>query len=108
MKKETLFRKVLVSERVPTVYGEYNTDTGLMEYSPYPGNGWLCYPNPEPKEYWLEEIQIPSEGDIKTQSLLPYTEKDLLSEEYGHFLEEDSKVFIEGAHYILGFINNKK
>ena len=64
MIKETIYRKVLVSERVPTVYGEYNTDVGLMEYSPNPGNGWLCYPNPEPTEYWFEEIQLPSEDQI--------------------------------------------
>lgn len=110
MKKETLFRKVLVSERVPSE-DKWNDDWFIVGWEDSPKyhtqgfvhNGKFIqnYKNghesinkefdPQPK-WWLEEIQLPSEekiNDMAEELALPNSVKF-------------------GANYILGFINNKK
>lgn len=90
MKKETIYRKVLVSERVPSKSGKYFTDLGYSDYS-IPRHEWcdLDWCDLDVK-WWLEEIQLPSEEDIKEESTYIGVEFEM------------------GANYILGFINNKK
>ena len=57
---ETQYRKVAVSERMPTDEGIYNTSRGFLSYSKV--FGWVTiqnYTTPNP-EYWLEEIPDPT------------------------------------------------
>lgn len=90
---ETLFRKVLVSERVPkftahNYQGYFYTNKGIAKYDKY--EGWES-----DIDWWLEEIQLPSEEEInealgkRTRGAIP-------------------NAMHCGVDYILGFINNKK
>lgn len=89
MKTETIYRKVLVSERVPSESGEYDTDLKRLEYFEHL-KAWRFDFKPT---WWLEPIKIPSEEEIYNQSF----QADITPRD-----------FIKGANYILGFINNKK
>lgn len=86
--KQTVFRKVMVKDRLPVSFGIYNTNRGsctwlnglkMWEW----GNGALCYP-----EWWLESIELPSEDDVYTLSSRCAT-------------TERMNGFEEGANYIL-------
>ncbi len=92
---DKLFRRVSVKDRDPEKYGYYDTAVGNIEYSPT--NGWQWgMPNPD---YWLEEIQLPTEEDILEHAR---SEKGL--EDYD--IEQD--VFVDGANYILNTILGKE
>ncbi len=64
---DRLFRQVSVKDREPEKYGYYDTNVGNIEYSPSPGYGWQ-YGMPYP-DYWLEEIELPSEENLTTNVL---------------------------------------
>lgn len=56
----SVFIKVPVSDRLPSYYGLYDINEGILEYST--AGGWL-YPQPTP-EYWFEEIELPEEEEV--------------------------------------------
>lgn len=65
---ETIYRKVSAKERLPIQTGRYYTDRGLTNYF----HEALKYP---PKgfegnvDYWLEEIELPTDEKIKTMTM---------------------------------------
>lgn len=100
---ETLFRKVLVSERVPTTHNSHFTNKGELHLI---GGKWKQWWQGDQfiettgVEWFLEEIQLPSEDDIED------------SGKEGGLCDNELQMYWEGAvwlkKYILGFINNKK
>lgn len=88
MEKQTVFIKRYPSRgEFPKGNGDVFSDMGVLEYSEV--YGWDVAP-----EWWLEEIQIPSDEEI-LQAVLVKQDKDQTQ-------------FMRGIDYILGFINNKK
>lgn len=59
---ETIFRKVLCSDRLPKERKWFDTDKGYLLFS-ITQNQWLVSDEYYPK-WWLEEIELPSEEDI--------------------------------------------
>lgn len=96
MKTETLFRKVLVSERLPIKGDRYFTNDGISVYSPHTNQFLLTN---QAIEYWLEPVELPSEEELKVTAI-----------NYDEFESNGSisDAYEEGANYIIGFINNKK
>jgi len=92
---ETLFRKVLVSERVPNKEGTYTTNLGLMFFN---GKDFDCYNTKGGFSFWLEPVELPSEEEIKNKGI----------EEWYTEIEYTLQPFLKGANYILGLINSKK
>lgn len=86
---ETLFRKVLVTERLPDKGDRYFTNDGIRVYSPHTKQFIFTH---QAIEYWLEPVELPSEEEI--QKVAPKT--------------RCVYQFWSGANYILGFINDKK
>ena len=90
--------------------GEFPED-GVMVYA---GDGRIYYDN-ENKEwlsadgythnplFWLEEIELPSEEDIRRGALGPFKEKDL-EDQYGDFIQDDIDTFTKGANYIINIL----
>ncbi|HWL22323.1 MAG TPA: hypothetical protein VNR38_00985 [Ureibacillus sp.] len=106
MKKETIFRKVLVEDRLPEfcqtkifidklgASAQFSIDSVDVAYCRVNREFVTVEVIKNDYEYWLEEIQLPSEEDIQKQM-----------DSRNNFLMLG---FIKGANYILGFINNKK
>lgn len=95
--KQTVFRKVMVKDRLP----EYNTYVGIVDTLGSIGNAFhtskgVFKSSHIPKsidvtfavEFWLEEIELPAEKDIYTLSSRCAT-------------NERMNGFEEGANYIL-------
>lgn len=64
---KTVFVKVLVSEGLPTKDDRYyHTDIGFIDFDLV--NGWMdCNKYPEYPEWWLKEVELPSDEDIKME-----------------------------------------
>lgn len=90
MSKETIYRKVAVSERMPSVEGIYfvGWDKGMIRVRQYKLGSFIdpsvLYPEPD---YWLEKVELPSEDEI-TQHYLSHK---------GHI----NNPALFGANYIL-------
>lgn len=89
----TLFRTVLVSERLPTKQGDYDTDVGLCVFNSH-FKIFTIEHSMVQVMYWFETVELPSEEEILQKIL---TKQD-----------KDQTQFMRGIDYILGFINNKK
>ena len=61
MEKQTVFIKVSCIDRLPLVSGYYHTDEGISYYSDI-FEDWSYN-----VEYWLEEIELPSEEEISKE-----------------------------------------
>ena len=59
MEKQTVFIKVSVKDRIPSVSDFYHTNKGIAYYSDI-FEDWSY----DDVEYWLEEIELPSEEEI--------------------------------------------
>lgn len=97
MKKETIYRKVLVSERVPSKEGRYIVSNGLGWFEVSYSKDFSFheeFTDCSGVESWLEPVELPSDEEI-LQAVLVKQEKDQTK-------------FIRGIDYILGFIDNKK
>lgn len=66
----TIYRKVKVSERLPESRGYYDTDMGTLYYRKKIKHSiwedWEDANYPKYPEYWLEEIELPTEEDINS------------------------------------------
>lgn len=58
-------------------------------------------------KWWLEEIELPSEEDVRREALGPFKEKHL-DGQYGDFIQDDINTFTKGANYILNLLKQKK
>lgn len=97
---ETLFRKVLVSERVPSVSGEYDTDLKRLEYFEHL-KAWRFDFKPT---WWLEPVELPSEDMLPIDVMLHNN-----TMYHDDALQKACNNGIKMCYnYILGFINNKK
>lgn len=98
--KTTVFRKVMVKDRLPVIFGEYITDIGYMFYNNgqkyFEDRQGVCFP-----KWFLEEIELPSEQDLRKESLGKFSEIEAQDEEIGEFIEDDALEFMKGANYIL-------
>ena len=56
-----LFRKVSADERMPNKTGLYHTNRGMTNYF----HGLKKFEHDPHIDYWLEEIELPSEEDIE-------------------------------------------
>lgn len=96
---DKLFRQVSVKDRLPEKSGVYNTDLGKLEFSTnpcYKNNGiWLKENYVNNPEIWLEEIELPSDEDIKSES-----------KSKGDWYDIEN--FIKGANYILNTLKGEK
>lgn len=63
MEKQTAFIKVKVKDRIPSVSDYYHTNRGIAYYSDIFED--CIY---DDVEYWLEEIELPSEEEIEQAS----------------------------------------
>ena len=82
--------------------GYFHTEFGLVKYCKY--DGWKLarkYP-----DYFLEEIELPNEEDIRREALGPFKEKDL-EDQYGDFIQDDIDTFTKGANYIINLLRTK-
>lgn len=61
--KQTVFRKVSVKDRLPKNYSDYFTNVGKVHF-----RGRFYYW----VEWWLEEIELPSDEDVKRESVKYY------------------------------------
>lgn len=88
--KTKLYRTVSVEERLPKHGGHFLTDIGLVRFM-INDKEWVddkyitCNPN-----WWLEEIELPSENDINNElDELPW---------------DSDEAFKEGANFIINYI----
>lgn len=91
---------------LPSKEGFYHTDMGLASFNKT--FDWVDHHNytcPCP-DYWLEEIELPSEEDIRREALGPFKEKDL-EDQYGDFIQDDIDTFTKGANYIINLLKQK-
>lgn len=79
---ENIDKKVMVSDRLPELSGEYITNTGLRTFSGI----FECFILESGIEYWLEEIELPSDEEICKE---------------GFYNSMCSISFTKGANYIL-------
>lgn len=84
----SVFIKVPVSDRLPSYYGLYDTNEGVLEYST--DGGWL-YPQPTP-EYWFEEIELPEEEAARQFA------NEMAGDGYYNMSEIDA--FVDGFNYL--------
>lgn len=59
MKKQTVFRKVSVNDRLPFESGFYLTNNGMLHFL----SGWKRFIGCA--EWWLEEVKLPSDEELK-------------------------------------------
>lgn len=99
MEKQTVFIKRYPSKgELPSKEGMYNTNKGIMSLSKT--FDWINQHNYTDKapEYWLEEIELPSEEDIKNFiDSQPY---------YGYGTTEFKEGIEEGANFILNYLKS--
>lgn len=95
----SLYRRVMVVDRLPKESGFYLTSSG-MRYFIESFKKWNVTPL-----YWLEEVELPSKEEILKESYLPFKEEDI-HDQYGEEIFEDSKRFLKGVEYISKFIKN--
>lgn len=86
MEKQTVFRKVSVKERLPSESGIYLTNKCTLHFI----SGCKRFMGNDP-QWWLEEIELPSDEDIQLRSKLQHS-------------EQRSDGFVFGANYILNKI----
>lgn len=60
----TIYRKVLCSERLPEKSSWYYTQKGMLYFDLIQGSFYESSQFVGENEYWLEEIELPSEEDI--------------------------------------------
>lgn len=97
--KDSVFVKVRAEDELPVFpHGQYKaaftTDRGFVYYCKY--EGWY-----ENVEWWLKEVKLPSEDELRKKSLGKFSEKEAADEEIGDYIEDDAKTFMAGANYIL-------
>ena len=81
-----LFRKVLTKDRVPeNGLKSYCTNSGIFIYN----GDWHCI-NPHGIQWWLEEVEFPSDIDIQDEA----------TERYIDVRHSRANSFIEGANWM--------
>lgn len=103
----TIFRKVMVADRLPKEGVGIFTDVGCLNYRNIEGDyvwSWQDEYTEHPT-WWLEEIQLPTEEEIIKSSFeysVDYKPFDS-SLEFSHYAEHG---YIEGALSVLNYIKN--
>lgn len=87
MSKQIVFKKVMVSDRLPKDGGHYYTNINELyfDFGNWHDSNYRISTQPE---WWIEEIEIPSEEEIDNES-------------YPIDTTNESTAFIMGANYIL-------
>lgn len=65
MKSKTVFVKVYIKDELPTFSGNYHTSIGYYYYTEF----YEEFKSDEDPEWWLKEIELPSEDDIEDELL---------------------------------------
>lgn len=94
--KTSVFRKVLVADRLPELGTEYVTTfahskAGASTYSLV--NERVLEHIKIHKEYWLEEVELPNDSDLDTEAYNNYSKSPT-----GHI---EYVTFLIGANFIL-------
>lgn len=84
MSKQTVFKKVMVTDRLPIEYENYSTNVGLVYFKGSFAH-WV--------QWWLEEIELPSEEEIEGIAIFYDTFESDKEDKYSSY-----KI---GANYIL-------
>ena len=101
MKKQTVFIKVLVDDRLPTVKGSIIGQCGdipCLQQFYFDGKEFkdLFDDHPFPVKWWLEEIELPSEDELNEKSDL----------KKGSSMWFHSQGFTQGANFILNHLKS--
>jgi hypothetical protein len=91
--KNSVFVKVRVDDELP----EDEFDTCITNYGEMFGGDV----NQDTCDWWLKKIDLPSEDELRKESLGGFSEEEADDEEIGEYIEDDAKAFMAGANYIL-------
>lgn len=65
----TIYRKVLCSERLPEKSNWYYTQKGMVYFDLIQGSFYESSQFAGENEYWLEEIELPSDEEISEKAM---------------------------------------
>lgn len=105
----SVFIKVPVSERLPKESGGiigYCDTADILQQLYFDSKKGIFHDPLDDEEtpmrvtIFLEEIELPTEEEIRKAGLGNFTEDDI-NDVYGEFIDDDRRSFVNGANYIL-------